>query len=466
MKRTIIFLATTAALAVGTGPARADADGAAARLDRIRGDHAKVLQFLQDMPKGSDLHMHLSGAIYAESLVSYGAADGICVNTVTLASAYPPCGDNQVPLSTVPANTTLYNRVISAWSMRGFTPSVESGHDHFFATFDLFGATLGGTRTGDGLAQITARAQDQAEQYVEPMFGAAFSANRKVATQVGYTSDFALMRQKMIDAGLFDAMPSATAYAQSVLDRRAALQKCGTPNAQDACDVAVRFDAQILRNQPPEVVFAQLAFAFELLKRDPNFVGLNMVQQEDGIFSLRDYRLHMRMIQYLRTLYPGTKVTLHAGELWPGIAPPQDLRFHIRAAVNTAAAQRIGHGVDLRWERHPKALMNTMVEDGTCVEINLTSNRQILGVSGKKHPIRDYWKNGVRIVLSTDDEGVSRTDLTHQYQQAVDDHGFGYKDLKKIARNGLRCSFLPKTEKQKALATQRAMFQTFEAKFE
>jgi adenosine deaminase len=460
-----ILLCSAGALALTAGPALADADGAAARLDRIRGDHARVLQFLQEMPKGGDLHMHLSGAIYAEALVSYGAADGICLNTVTLASSYPPCGANQVPLSTVPTNTTLYNRVVSAWSMRGFTPSVESGHDHFFATFDLFGATLGGTRSGDGLAQVTARAQDQAEQYVEPMFGAAFGANRKVATEVGYSSDFAGMRQKMIDAGLFDAMPGASAYAQSLLDRRAALQNCGTPKAQDACDVAVRFDAQILRNQPPEVVFAQLAFAFELLKRDANFVGLNMVQQEDGVYSLRDYRLHMRMIQYLRTLYPGTKVTLHAGELWPGVAPPQDLRFHIRAAVNTAAAQRIGHGVDLRWERHPNALMDTMVKAGTCVEINLTSNRQILGVSGKKHPIRDYWDNGVRIVLSTDEEGVSRTDLTHQYQQAVDDHGFGYRDLKTMAKNALRCSFLPKAQKQRALAKQRTMFKTFEANY-
>lgn len=69
----------------------ADAEGAAARLDRILGEHAKVLQ---DMPKGADLHMHLSRAIDAESLVSYGAADGICLNTVKLASAYPPRGTN------------------------------------------------------------------------------------------------------------------------------------------------------------------------------------------------------------------------------------------------------------------------------------------------------------------------------------------------------------------------------------
>lgn len=73
-------------------------------------------------------------------------------------------------------------------------------------------------------------------------------ANRKVATEVGYSGDFAVMRQNMIDAGLFDAMPGATGYAQSLLDRRDAVQRCATPQAQDACDVAVRFDAQILRS--------------------------------------------------------------------------------------------------------------------------------------------------------------------------------------------------------------------------
>jgi hypothetical protein len=40
------------------------------------------------------------------------------------------------------------------------------------------------------------------------------------------------------------------------------------------------------------------------------------------------------------------------------------------------------------------------------VEINLTSNDQILGVHGAMHPFPAYRAAGVPTVLSTDDEGV------------------------------------------------------------
>jgi adenosine deaminase len=32
------------------------------------------------MPKGGDLHMHLSGAVYAETFLKEAAADNLCVN--------------------------------------------------------------------------------------------------------------------------------------------------------------------------------------------------------------------------------------------------------------------------------------------------------------------------------------------------------------------------------------------------
>src|SRR5258707_4357093 len=38
-------------------------------------------QVLQAMPKGGDLHNHLSGSVYAESYLRYAADDGICVDS-------------------------------------------------------------------------------------------------------------------------------------------------------------------------------------------------------------------------------------------------------------------------------------------------------------------------------------------------------------------------------------------------
>jgi len=94
-------LALALALLAGAlvpGRAAADVAGAAKRLQAVKQDRPKLTRFLRAMPKGTDLHTHLSGAVYAESMVRWGAADGKCVDPITLISSYPPCLDGQVPL--------------------------------------------------------------------------------------------------------------------------------------------------------------------------------------------------------------------------------------------------------------------------------------------------------------------------------------------------------------------------------
>ena len=76
------------------------------------------------------------------------------------------------------------------------------------------------------------------------------------------------------------------------------------------------------------------------------------------------------------------------------------------------------------------------------MEINLTSNAVILGITGKEHPFSTYRKFGVPVALSTDDEGVSRIDLTHEYVRAVETYDLTYADLKQMVRNSLEYSFL------------------------
>jgi adenosine deaminase len=76
-------------------------------------------------------------------------------------------------------------------------------------------------------------------------------------------------------------------------------------------------------------------------------------------------------------------------------------------------------------------------------EINLTSNDVILGVEKQWHPLPSYRAAGVPVALSTDDEGVSRINITHEYTRAVLDFGLSYLDLKRMARTSLEHSFLP-----------------------
>jgi adenosine deaminase len=149
------------------------------------------------------------------------------------------------------------------------------------------------------------------------------------------------------------------------------------------------------------------------------------------------------MVGYLHSVYPDVPISLHAGELAYGLVPPEGLTFHIRQAVEIAGAQRIGHGVDLMYEDKPQQLLKELVQKHVMIEINLTSNEGILGVSGKDHPFPAYLAAKVPVALSTDDEGVSRIDLTHEYVRAVLDYNLTYDNLKKLARAGMEHSFLP-----------------------
>jgi adenosine deaminase len=87
--------------------------------------------------------------------------------------------------------------------------------------------------------------------------------------------------------------------------------------------------------------------------------------------------------------------------------------------------------------------MQTMRQRDVAVEICLTSNDLILGVSGPGHPFPDYLTAGVPTTLSSDDEGVARIDLTNEYVRATESYRLEYRQLKQISRNSLTYSFLP-----------------------
>jgi adenosine deaminase len=452
-------------LLVLAAPAAASERGAAQYLRAHRDDPVRLQAFLYSMPKGGDIHNHLSGAVYAESMVRRGAARGACVDLITFFASSGPCTAGQRPLSEAIGDNIFYNEVLRAWSMKGFRDGVESGHDHFFATFDKFSAANGG-QTGDMLAEVTSRAAAQNEQYLEtlvtPRFGDVQALARRVPFDAG---DLAGTRQRLLDAGLRDIVPKASADTDTALARQRELLGCATPQADPACSLVVRFQVQGLRAMPAPVAFAQMVFGFELMNADPRWVGYNLVQPEDDPTALAEYPEQMRMLGFLRPLYPGEHLTLHAGELVPGLAPPQDLRFHVRMAVEVARAERIGHGVDIRGERDPFGLLRLMARRKVAVEQALTSNCQILEVCGRNHPIRLYHRYGVPVALATDDEGVSRTDLTEQYRLAVVRHGFGYRALKGFAENSLRHSFLAPGDKAAVMRTQQRAFTRFEARY-
>jgi adenosine deaminase len=416
--------------------------------------------FLMDFPKGADLHVHLSGAVYAETLIRDAGEDGLCVDAVALSLANPPCIGNLIPATNLSGNINrqsqlLYDKLMDALSMRSFVPSSGwSGHDHFFAVFDRMGGLA--DHTAEWVDEVASRAAEQNNQYLELMDTPPFSKARKIAGEVGWNAQlaqadpqaFAQFRQALLDKGLRDEVESDRDKVRKAETGRKQMEHCGTPQAAPACQVEVRYLFSVLRDHAPEEVFAQLLLGFETVQasmnaKDDTWVGINMVRPEDDFVSMRDYTLQMRFVGYLHSVYPNVPIALHAGELAYGLVPPEGLTFHIRQAVELADAERIGHGVDLMYEGDYQGLMKEMVKKHVLVEINLSSNAAILRVTGANHPFPVYFAANVPVALSTDDEGVSRIDLTNEYVRAALGYNLTYRNLKKLARNGMEHDFLP-----------------------
>jgi adenosine deaminase/adenosine deaminase CECR1 len=445
-------------------------------------------QFLQRMPKGADLHSHISGAVYAESYLKWAAEANFCVDTDKLAFVPPPCTETGTQQLAAKLPTGTYSALVDRMSTRNLAYAGRSGHDQFFDTFGVFGPVSGiPDRFVSMVAELADRAAAQHILYLELMTTFQSGAVRKLGSSLPWAteSDFARRRQWLLDNGLIKLVEAGQKDLDTLDAAYDQTQACATNGhglaaapddeslrharspspprpspasgrgersealrdfagkAKPGCSVTVRWQQQTSRTGPPEQVFAQLAYAFELAKADKRVVGINLVAPEDDPVALRDYPLQMEMVGFLSKLAPEVRIALHAGELALGLVPPDRLRNHIRDAVRVAGAQRIGHAVDIGYEDGAAETLKTMREKGVAAEICLTSNDVILGVKGKDHPFPDYLAAGVPVVLASDDEGVSRIDLSNEYLRAAQGYGLSYRQLKQLSRNSLEYSFLP-----------------------
>ncbi len=120
-----------------------------ARPECLRRQRKRVIPelyaLLKTMPKGADLHMHLSGAVYAETFITEGAREGLCAAPVNPGTPPVPeepdalhflqpqhgkandCAAGSVPVANALKNQALYDSLIDSFSMRGF---VATRGDH------------------------------------------------------------------------------------------------------------------------------------------------------------------------------------------------------------------------------------------------------------------------------------------------------------------------------------------------
>lgn len=413
-------------------------------LKDIQTDPKALYTFFKAMPKGGELHYHLAGGASAEAMIKLAAIHHYCINLTTYAVSPNPWPCQGTPAQDIMRHPTQYQAVISAWTMKGFKAGQESAHDHFFSAFykfmpivEHFGPAL--------LTDVMKRAASQHELYLEIMILPDNVKSASFAKPLRDLASLSHLKKTLLANQQFQAnIQHTVAQSKQLLEEARQQLGCGEHLVDsNACSLTIKFQYYILREQPLAQFFAQALNGFAAASLSKEIVGINLVQAEDGPIALRDYQAQMRILDFLYKAYPKVNIALHAGELTKNLAPIKDLRFHIAAAIAEGHATRIGHGVDLANEKNMEHLLKHMSKNDIAVEINLTSNRIILLIAGSSHPINMYHASHVPIVLSTDDEGILRTNLTQEFVTAFKTYHLDYPTLKNINRNALTYSFLP-----------------------
>lgn len=416
--------------------------------NQVSDDPVLLRVFLRDMPKGGDLHNHASGTPYAEEYLDWADARDFCVTADPARISLPPCNDpgEETAVDLEWRNPQLYEQAINSLSVKEMLEGVDNGHtghNQFFSTFRKFDAIVR-AEPGKTLASVKQLAAADNVSYVELMFNPR--TVDKYFSQVvdpDWNSDDLEAAFKRFEPEIEALVQTAIREHDRTETEANQILKCGTPQEEPGCDVTVYYNMYGLRRFPNEQLFRQLVLGFAIIEADPRFLGISLVEPEDDSRAVQNYDLHMEMIAFLDKKYPTARISLHAGELTLGLAPAYALRSHIKDAIEVAGSERIGHGIDIAWELESRETLKRMAREKIAVEINLTSNDVILGIKGKDHLLNLYRASGVPIVLSTDDQGVLRTDMTEQYVRAALEHGLEYADLKEAARNSLEYSFLP-----------------------
>lgn len=459
---------------------------------------AELSLFLNEMPKGGDLHHHYSGSLYVETYLDWLDKQHYCVYRIddsktkakkfkvetqadklalfekarALNSKKPDTEKtegNCLNYNEIQADNAFYRELLSVWSNKDFYNHIQlqpPPDKQFFDTFGYFG-DVSDYSFETGLKIIKDRAKQENVQYVETML----KSSPSTACPANIASQFSALSENNSAAQIEQTFEQFYTYLKNNAQNAQAINEFvqnieTAARTIDDTQFTMRFQTYVSRNSKPEKIFSGLYSSFAINKASAKIVGINFVGPENGYIAMRDYRLHMKMFQFLKKQFPDSKLSLHAGELVIGMVPPEGLTYHINDAIHLAGANRIGHGVDIANESNAEDLLKLMREKDIAIEINLTSNEFILGVAKDAHPIQLYRNRKVPFVISTDDSGVSRSNLSHEYFLFASRYKPPYPELKQIVFNSIRYSFLPDNEKNTELKNLNKRFEDFERSVE
>ena len=176
-----------------------------------------------------------------------------------------------------------------------------------------------------------------------------------------------------------------------------------------------------------ERVFLEAA---ELRLAHPSIIGIGLGGDERRCGSAAFHALFQEAAR------AGLRLTNHAGET----TGPEAIREAL-----AIGSERIGHALSAG---HDFYLLQDLKEREIPLELNLTSNvRTGVCPSYAAHPLRKYFDTGLLVTLNSDDPAFFGSDLANEYLLAHTEQGFTRAELRQLAANSIRASFLPELEK-------------------
>lgn len=442
---------------------------ASSNFAKVRQNKAQLRAFLQKMPKGAELHTHLSGSIAPKRLLELAALskqyryfvripkgnfapdDANAYKFVALSESAVPEDTNAtlVPVTKLlkPQTATERQQYATYRSAQMIAENEPNPNNVFFnAVFARSDAVTGNPEI---IRQMLADKVKEASQhhlnYIEFMLSPF--PNTPVGASKGE-------EYKVIN------ITSAREHLSKLID---AVQ---TANQKLPENERVEVRLMLSFRRTSSRLFTQLPIAFELAAANDAvgnaIAGINLVgneysedvqigQEIAAPSAIEDY------ILTLRRIYPAVHLSIHAGERtkWD---------WHIRDSI-LLGAERIGHGVNLEASPQPNAPeIVLMRRRGILIEACPISNNLLLKIPLAKHPFLKWLRMGIPVSLNTDDAGIFGSDITEEFARAVEAHpDLSWDELKQLARNSLEHAFVEDSTKAKLIQnwqTQMAAFET------
>jgi aminodeoxyfutalosine deaminase len=240
-----------------------------------------------------------------------------------------------------------------------------------------------------------------------------------------------LARENVLHAEVYIAIGTCLYWGRDFCDIFEGLER-GRLRGERDFGVSLYWIADAVRHFGPEKAQCVVDHAAKLIDR--NVIGFGIGGDERRAAPELFHEVYANAARH------GLRLTCHAGEsvgpesVWGALA---------------LKSERIGHG--LTCHRDPD-LIKHLRDQQIPVEISVTSNvRTGCCESFDLHPIRQYFDQGLLVTLNTDDPSMFSTTITREYQIARDCYGFTDGELKQLAMNSFRASFLPQDRKREFL---------------